>query len=172
MRIIHRHRSCCSIPFLDLPLINCEIELDLSSSKEYIISEISIIPAVVGNPDANPPASDRAGVKTTGATFQINNTKRYVSVVTLSANDNIKFLETIKQGFRRRISWNKYRSEITTQAKINNLDYLIDPTCKNINRLFLISLKNCNSDSIRKSSDKYYMPLIEIKDFNALIITV
>ena len=51
---------------------------------------------MVGNPDANPPVSDRAGVKTTGATFQINNTKRYVSVVTLSANDNIKFLETIK----------------------------------------------------------------------------
>ena len=36
---------------LDLPLINCKIELDLSWSKECIISEISIIPAVFGNPD-------------------------------------------------------------------------------------------------------------------------
>ena len=54
---------------------------------------------------------------TTGATFQINNTKLYAPVVTLSINDNIKFLETIKQGFKRTISWNKYSSEITTQPK-------------------------------------------------------
>ena len=32
-------------------------------------------------------------------------------------NDNIKFLENIKQVFKREISWNKYRSEITTQRK-------------------------------------------------------
>ena len=53
----------------------------------------------------------------TGATFQINNTKLYAPVVTLSINDNIKFLENIKQGFKRTISWNKYSSEITTQPK-------------------------------------------------------
>ena len=40
---------------LDLPLINCETELDLLWSKECIISEISVIPAVLGNPDADPP---------------------------------------------------------------------------------------------------------------------
>ena len=62
----------------------------------------------------------------TGATFQISNTKLYVPVVTLSIDDNIKFLENIKQEFKRTISWNKYRSEITTQPKNNNLDYLID----------------------------------------------
>ena len=50
---------------------------------------------------------------TTGATFQINNAKLYVPVITLSTN-NIKFLENIKQGSKRTISWNKYRSEITT----------------------------------------------------------
>ena len=44
--------------------------------------------------------------------------------------DNIKFLENIKQGFKRTIYWNKYRSEITTQTKNNNLDYLTDPTFK------------------------------------------
>ena len=53
----------------------------------------------------------------TGATFQINNTKLHAPVVTLSINDNIKFLENIKQGFKRTISWNKYSSEITTQPK-------------------------------------------------------
>ena len=39
----------------DLPLINCKTELDLLWSKECIISEISVIPAVLGNPDADPP---------------------------------------------------------------------------------------------------------------------
>ena len=55
----------------------------------------------------------------------IANTKLYAPVVTLSINDNIKFLENIKQGFKRTISWNKYSSEITIQPKNNNLDYLI-----------------------------------------------
>ena len=87
----------------------------------------------------------------------------------MSINDNIRFLENIKQGFKRTISWNKYRSEITTQPKSNNLDYLIDPTFRNINRLFALLLKNSNNDPTRYSFDKYYMPLVEIKDFNALI---
>ena len=105
--------------------------------------------------------------KATSATFQINNAKVYVPVVTLPINDNIKFLENIKQGFKRTIFWNKYRSEITTQPKSNNLDYLIDPTFRNINRLFvLLSFKD---DPRRDSFDKHYMPIVEIKDFDALI---
>ena len=103
------------------------------------------------------------------ATFQINNAKLYVPVVTLSINDNIKFWENIKPGFKRRISWNKYRSEITTQPKKNNLDYLIDPTFRNINRLFVLSFKNGDDDPARYSFDQYYMSLVEIKDFNTLI---
>ena len=106
---------------------------------------------------------------TTGATFQINNTKLYVPVVILSINDSIKFLENIKQGFKRTISWNKYRSEITTQTKNNDLDYPIDPAFTNINRLFVLSFKNGNDDPTRDSFYKYYMSLVEIKDFNALI---
>ena len=84
-------------------------------------------------------------------------------------NDNIKFLENIKQGFKRTISWNKCRSEITTQPKNNNLDNLIDPTFRNINRLFKLSLKNGNDDPTGNSVDEYYMQLVESKDFNALI---
>ena len=68
-----------------------------------------------GNPKANPPVSAVAATKATSATFQINNAKRYVPVVTLSINDSIKFFENIRQGFKRTISWNKYRSEIRTQ---------------------------------------------------------
>ena len=53
----------------------------------------------------------------------ITSTKLYVPVITLSIKDNIKFFENIKQGFTRTISWNKYRSKITTQTTYNNLDY-------------------------------------------------
>ena len=64
---------------------------------------------------------------------------------------------------------NKYISEIRTQPKNNNLDYLIDPTFRNINRLFVLSLKNGNDDPTRNYFDEDYVPLVEIKDFNALI---
>ena len=95
-------------------------------------------------------------------------TKLYVPVVTLSDNDNITFLKKIKQGSKRTISWNKYRSEIITKPNNNNLVYLIDPTIRNINKLFFLSFENG-----RYSFDTYYIstyyiitPLVEI---NALI---
>ena len=88
---------------LDLSLINCETELHFSWSKECI-SKTSIIPAVSGNPDANQSVPDLPAIQTTSATFQLNNAKFNVPVVTLSINDNIKFLANIKQGFKRLIS--------------------------------------------------------------------
>ena len=56
--------------FLDLPVINCEIKLDLPWSKEFIISEISITPAVPGNLNGNSSVSDMGGIQTTGETFE------------------------------------------------------------------------------------------------------
>ena len=129
-----------------MPLINCEIELDLLWLKECIVSEISIITRVPPNPDANASTQEVSEMQLTGATFQINKAKLYVPVVTLSINDNITFLENIKQGFKKTISWNKFRSEITTQTKNNNLDYLINPTFGNINIFFQLSFKNVNDD--------------------------
>ena len=86
-----------------------------------------------------------------------------------SINDNIKFLEKIKQIFKRTISWNKYRSAITTQPKNDNLEYVIDPTFRKIKRLFALLFKNGNSDPTRDSFNIYYMLLVEIKNFNTLI---
>ena len=101
--------------------------------------------------------------------FMITSTKLYVPVFTLSINDNINFLENIMQGFKRVISWNKYRSEIIKQTKSNNLDYLVDPTFRNVNRLFFLSFKNGDNDSTRNSLDRNNILLVEIKDLNALI---
>ena len=120
----------------DLLLIKCEIKLDLSWSKECMISEISIKPKIVDDPRANLPVLAVEARQRTGTTFPINNAELYVPVVTLSIKDNFKFLENIKQGSKRTISWNKYRSEITTQPKDNNLVYVFDPTFRNINKMF------------------------------------
>ena len=106
---------------LDLSLINCQVNLDLMWTKGCVLIE--------------------QHNSVTGVDFKITITKLYVSVVALSINNNIKFLENIKQGFKRTISSNKYRSEIKTQPKNNNLDYMTDPTFMNINRLFVLSFK-------------------------------
>ena len=84
----------------------------------------------------------------------------------MSINDNIKFLENIKQRFKITISWNKYRSEIITQPKSNNLYYLIDPRSINIKILFVLSFKNGDDDPTRNSFDEYCMLLVEIKIFD------
>ena len=44
--------------------------------------------------------------------FAMADTKRYVSVVTLSTQDNEKLLQQLKSGFKRTINWNKYQSDL------------------------------------------------------------
>ena len=75
-------------------------------------------------------------------------------------------LEQLKTGFKRTITWNKYRSEMTNQTKNDNLNYLIDPTFTKVNRLFVLLFENEND--ITSFSD-YYVPNVQIKDFNVLI---
>ena len=103
------------------------------------------------------------------ATFKIKDTKLYVPVVTLSRENDIKLLEQLKSGFKRTIKWNKYRSQMTIQPQNNNLNYLIDPTFTNVNRLFVLSFTWDKAGDNRDSFSNYYLPNVEIKDFNALI---
>ena len=61
------------------------------------------------------------------------------------------------------------RSEMTNQAKTNNLNYLIDPPLDKVNWLAL-SFKNEYEDiNERLSFSKYFILTVEIKDFNVLI---
>ena len=83
---------------------------------------------------------------------------------TLSTKDNNNFLEQLKSGFKRTIKWNKYRSEMTNQ--IDHLNHLIDPAFIKVNRLFVLSFEN---EEDRTSFSKYYVPKVEIKDFNVFI---
>ena len=58
---------------------------------------------------------------------------------------------------------------MTTQLRNSNLDYMIDSTFRNINRLFVLSFKNGSNDPTRGYFDKFFIPLVKIKDFIALI---
>ena len=89
---------------LNIPLINCEVELILTWSKNCVLADMTV------NADADP-----AIVAPSGAIFQITDTKLYVPVVTLSKENDIKLLEQLKTGFKRTIKWNKYRSQMSIQ---------------------------------------------------------
>ena len=76
----------------------------------------------------------RKDTSPTDATFQITDTELYVSVVTLSTENKKRLLKQLRTGFKTNIKWNKYRSEMTNQAKNNNLNYLIDPSFTKVNK--------------------------------------
>ena len=131
---------------LEIPLINCEINLDLNRSKNWVI--------------VNTDVADQ------GATFSINDTGLYILVVTLSTQDNAKLLEQLKSGFKRAINWNKYQSQISTEKPNQCLDYLIHPAFQGVNRLFVLSFED---EAQRTSYKQYHLPTVEIKSCNGRI---
>ena len=54
---------------------------------------------------------------------------------------------------------------MSSKTKNNNLNYLIDPICIKVNRLFVLSFEN---EDNRMTFSKYYTPNVEIKEFNLL----
>ena len=88
------------------------------------------------------------------------------AVVTLSKDDEIKLLTNLKSGFKREIIWNKYRSQMTTEAINNNLNILIDPTFTNVSRLFVLAYQNVDD---RHAYDEFYLPKVMVKDYNVII---
>ena len=73
-----------------MALINCEVELILTWSTNGVIINTNVADQV--------------------PTFTLIETNLYVPVVTLSTQDNAKFLTKLKSGFKRAISWNIYRN--------------------------------------------------------------
>ena len=91
---------------LAMPLINCEISLQLKWSKDCFLVAGTIANQV--------------------PTSTLTDTKCYVPVVTLSSQDNVKLLKQLESGFKRTINWNKYTFKKTNQAQNRHLDFLID----------------------------------------------
>ena len=148
---------------LDMPQINCEINLILTWSENCVLTDLithAVVPAQLDVPARSAKNAPE------DSTFKITDTKLYVPVVTLSTQDDNKLLEQLKTGFKRTIKRNKYRSEMTNQTKTDNLNYLIDPTFSKVNIVFVLSFEN---EKDRTSYSKYYIPKIEEEDFNILI---
>ena len=141
---------------LNIPLISCEVYLELKWNKNCVITSQQIGVNLDGGNTAAP----------TGATLAINDCKLYVPIVTLSKDDEIKLLTNLKSGFKREIIWNKYRSQMTTEAVNNNLNILIDPTFTNVYRLFVLAYQTADD---RQSYSQFYLPKVIVKDYNAII---
>ena len=141
---------------LNIPLISCEVSLELKWDKNCVITSLEQRDIGGGNRDN----------ASTGATLAINDWKLYVPAVTLSKDDEIKLLINLKSGLKREIIWNKYRSQMTTEAFNNNLNILIDPTFTNVNRLFVLAYQNADD---RQSFSQFYLPNVMVKDYNIII---
>ena len=86
----------------------------------------------------------------------------------MSTENDKKLLEQLKSGFNRTVKWNRYISQMTIQSN-NNKNYLIDSTFTKVNRSFILSYERNAQGDNRDSFSHYYVPKVEIKDFNVLI---
>ena len=123
---------------LEMPLINCKVNLILSWSENCVIVSTDV-------------AAEEAKLA-------ITDTKLCVPLVTLSTQDNAKLLE--ESGFKKEINWNKYLSKLDLLAENLNLNHLAEPSFQGVNRLFVLTFKNDNQITSAKS---YYLPNVKIK---------
>ena len=131
---------------LEIPLTNCKVNLFLTWCATSVIVSTNI---------ANQ-----------NATFAITDTKLYVPVVTLSTQDNVKLLQQLKSDFERVVNWNICLSKPELLAQNPNLNHLVEPSFQGVNRLFVLAFEN---DTQRTSAKGYYLPNVEIKDYNVMI---
>ena len=126
---------------VEMPLINCEVELILNWSANCVIISTNVANQV--------------------SKFTITETNLYAPVVNLSTQDNANLLQQLRSSFKRTISWNKYLAKPELLTQNGNLNHLIEPSFQGVNILFVLAFEN---DAQRISNKRYYIPNIEIKD--------
>ena len=141
-------------------LINCKIHLELSSRNNCLMSSI--------------------GGTTT---FQIKSAKMYVPIVTLLTEGNVNLTKQLNEGFKRSVYWNEYTSKIETkQANNDNVTrFHLDASFQGVNRLLVIAfnnttesdanypIKNTANGVQRNDHRKYFLPIVDITNYNVLI---
>ena len=135
---------------LEMPLINCKIHLELNWSKDCVMSTIA------------------------DTTFKITNTKLYVPLVTLSSKDNVKLVKLLEEGFKRPVYWNEYQTKIETRNLDNNnlTRFPLDASFQGVRRLFVLAFDNTDNGAKkveRNSHKKYFLPRVNITNYNVLI---
>ena len=135
---------------LEMPLINCKIHLELNWSKECVMSAIA------------------------DTTFKITNTRLYVPIVTFSSKDNVKLVKLFEEEFKRPVYWNEYQTKKETRNLYNkNLTrFPLDASFQRVRRLFVLAFDNTDNDAKnveRNSHTKYFLPRVDITNYNVLI---
>ena len=135
---------------LEMPLVNCKIELSLNWIEKCLLTTANT------------------------AIFKIIDVKLYVPVVTLSAEDNVKLLKLLSEGFKRTVYWNEYKvtdNKIVEIANNNDEKYireLLDSSWQGVKRLFALAYNNKEGDN-KVSVDSYknyFLPRVKIKNYN------
>ena len=104
---------------LEIPIINCEVNLILVWSSTCIITN----------------SLDKGK-------FKIDETKLYVPVLILSTQDNGKLLQQLRSGFKRIINRNEFLSKPELLAKNTDLNHLVKQFLRRVNGDFVLTYEN------------------------------
>ena len=140
-----------------MPLINCKVELSLKWIENCVLTTAEI--------GAN---ADATGADS--ATLEVTDVRLYVPVVTLSAEDNVKLVKQLNEGFKRPVYWNKYKvidNKVVENAE-KHIRELLDSSYQGVKRLFVLVYDNTAGDNhvSVNSSKKYFLPRVRIKNEN------
>ena len=128
---------------LEMPLINCKVELSLKWSKNCILSS--------------------AG---TAVTFEITDTKRYIPIVTLNTEDNAKLLKLLNEGFKKSIYWNKYKIIFKNYNNNDHIKERLDASFQGVSRLFVLAYAGGDNVTNEDSYGKYFLLRLKVKNYN------
>ena len=131
---------------LEMPLINCKVELKLKWTKYCVLSAAGNENVINDNNNAN------------DITFTIKDTKLYVPVVNLSARDKQNFLKLLSKGFEILVYWNEYKTKGENKNTTNEYRYFLESNFVGANRSFVLGYSNQDADSKRFEAKKYYLP--------------
>ena len=108
--------------------------------------------------------------------FQITKGELYIPIVTLNTENNNKLSELLRKGFERTVVWNEHKSKIERVTISQNVNMFrittLDTSFQGVSKLFAAAYKtddikrNANAE---ESSRRYYLPRVEIKNYNVLI---
>ena len=156
---------------LEMPLVNCKIDLELTWHKVCMISSVNAAAGQV-------------------VSFMITNTKLYVPIVTLSTKDNNNLTKQLSDGFKRSIYWKQYVSKPfpeTPHKKTGITRFALDAAFQGVNKLFVLAFEDTRVNNpaidannpapqnlaanrvIRNSYRKYFVPRVDITSYNVLV---
>ena len=142
---------------LEMPLINCKVELWLKWIENCVLNTAEI--------GAN---ADATGADS--ATLEVTDAKLYVPGVTLSAEDNVKLVKQLNEGFKRPVYWNKYKvidNKVVENAE-KHIRELLDSSYQGVKRLFVLAYDNAAGDDqvSVNSFKKYFHPGVKIEIYD------